>query len=219
MNAPAPAAPPAPRSVLFAVAIAAAVLLWSGVAPVQRNVWLLEVSPALAGALAMALRWPRFPFTPLTVWACAAFFVVICVGAHYTYAEVPLGFWVSDAFGLERNHYDRLGHLLQGIIPALLGRELLLRCTGLVRGKALFWVAVSIALAVSATYEILEWWSALVVDPEAGQAFLGSQGDSWDAQWDMTLAASGAVLAQLLLARVHDRQLAELPQSSPFSRR
>lgn len=192
-----------------------AVFVWSGIAPADRTVWLMEVSPVILGVGALALCWKRFPFTPISAWWVAVFAAVICIGGHYTYAEVPFGFWLRDALGLERNPYDRIGHLLQGVVPALLAREMLLRCTDLRRGKALFWTCVSVAVAISAMYEILEWWSALVFDPEAGTAFLGSQGDEWDAQWDMALALAGAIAALLLFARRHDRQLAALGVATP----
>jgi len=201
-------------SPLAAAAIVLGGLLWSGVAPFDRGVWLMEVSPVMVGITAMAWRWRRFPFTPLAVWLVALFSVIIAVGGHYTYALVPLGAWAQEAFELSRNHYDRVGHFLQGVTPAILARELLLRCTPLRCGKALFWVVASIALAVSAMYEILEWWSALAVDPEAGIAFLGSQGDTWDAQWDMALALTGAVCVQLLFGRLHDKQLAQLERGA-----
>jgi putative membrane protein len=211
VNATAPALPAgSPRAALL---LMAAVLVWSGIGPAEPGVWAMEVCPVLVGGAAVLLRWRAFPLTPLAVWVVALFSVVICVGGHYTYALVPAGAWVQDAFDLSRNHYDRLGHFLQGVTPAVLARELLLRCTGLVRGKALFWSAASIALAISAMYEILEWWSALIVDPEAGIAFLGSQGDVWDAQWDMSLALGGAILVQLVFGRLHDRQLERIDPS------
>jgi putative membrane protein len=187
-----------------------AVLIWSGIGPHAHDVWLLETLPAMLGLGLMTLFWRRFPWTPLAVSLVCVFGVVLCVGGHYTYAHVPLGEWAREAFGLDRNHYDRLGHFLQGVVPALLARELFLRCTGLRAGKALFWVCVCVALAISAAYEILEWWTAVLAAPEAGAAFLGSQGDVWDAQWDMFLAMSGALLVQLACARAHDRQVQAL---------
>jgi putative membrane protein len=187
-----------------------AVLILSGISPHARGVWALEVLPAALGLGLMALYWHRFPWTSLAVSLACVFGVVLCVGGHYTYALVPLGEWAQEAFDLSRNHYDRLGHFLQGVVPALLARELLLRCTGLRPGKTLFWVCVAVAMAISAAYEIFEWWTAVLVAPEAGAAFLGSQGDVWDAQWDMFLAQCGAIVAQLLFARLHDRQLRKL---------
>ncbi|MFT7463899.1 MAG: putative membrane protein [Pseudohongiellaceae bacterium] len=194
-------------ALLFTVIVS---LVWSGINPFERSVWWMEVAPVFLGVGALVLCWHRFPWTSVTVLVVTIFAVVLCVGGHYTYAEVPLGAWVAEALELSRNHYDRLGHFMQGVVPAMMARELLLRCTGLVRGKALFWVVVSIALAISASYELLEWWTALLVDPDAGTAFLGSQGDVWDAQWDMALALTGALFAQLTLGRLHDRQLQRL---------
>lgn len=191
-----------------------AVLAWSRIGCAIPRVWLMETLPVLLGGGAMLLRWRAFPWTPLAVAHVTLFSVVLCVGGHWTYAHVPLGEWLREAFDLQRNHYDRIGHFLQGVVPALLVRELLLRCTPLRPGAALFWMVASVALAISAAYELIEWWAVLVEDPVAGPAFLGSQGDVWDAQWDMALALSGAILVQLLFARWHDRQLARLPARS-----
>ena len=132
-------------------------------------------------------------------------------GGHYTYAEVPLGEWAKSAFGFARNHYDRLGHLAQGFVPAVLAREVLLRKTPLRRGGWLRLLVTSVCLAFSALYELVEWAMALATG-EAATAFLGTQGDPWDTQWDMFLALCGALLAQALLSRLHDRQLAPLPR-------
>jgi len=133
--------------------------------------------------------------------------IILAVGGHYTYARVPLGFWVQEALGLARNHYDRLGHFAQGFVPAILAREILLRTSPLRPGKWLFVIVVAICLAFSACYEFIEWWSALL-GGEAATDFLGTQGDVWDTQWDMFLAFIGAVVAQVTLARAHDRHLA-----------
>jgi len=131
------------------------------------------------------------------------------IGGHYTYARVPLGFWAQDVFELARNHYDRLGHFAQGFVPAILAREILLRQTPLRPGGWLFLLVVCVCLAISAVYEMLEWWTALL-GGVAAAAFLGTQGDVWDTQWDMFLAGVGATSALLLLSRLHDRQLARL---------
>ena len=128
------------------------------------------------------------------------------IGGHYTYAQVPLGFWVQDLFHLGRNHYDRLGHFAQGFVPAMLVREILIRRSPLGPGKWLFFLVVCVCLAFSAFYELIEWWTAVMMG-QAADAFLGTQGDPWDTQWDMFLALVGAVTAQLLLARTHDRAL------------
>ena len=131
---------------------------------------------------------------------------ILTLGAHYTYAEVPLGYWVKDALGLARNHYDRLGHLAQGFIPAIVAREVLLRTSPLRRGRLLLFLVTCVCLAFSALYELIEWWTSLL-SGEAGNAFLGTQGDVWDTQWDMFMCLVGALTSQLLLARMHDRQV------------
>ena len=133
--------------------------------------------------------------------------LILMLGGHYTYARVPLGFWIQDWFDLSRNHYDRIGHIAQGVVPAMIARELLLRRSPLVRGKWLFFLVVCACMFVSVFYEFIEWWTALIAEG-ASIEFLGTQGDVWDTQWDMFLAFCGAILAQVLLARVHDRQLA-----------
>ncbi len=148
--------------------------------------------------------------TPLAYRLIFLHAAILMLGGHYTYAEVPLGFWVRDALGLSRNHYDRLGHLAQGFVPAILAREILLRKTPLKPGPWLFFLVTCVCLAISAFYEFVEWWAALA-SGEAASAFLGTQGDVWDTQWDMFLCLLGALAAQLTLSRVHDRQLAALP--------
>jgi putative membrane protein len=135
--------------------------------------------------------------------------LILIVGGHYTYAEVPLGFWLQDTFDFARNHYDRIGHLAQGFVPAIVAREILLRRSPLVVGKWLAFIVCAICLAVSACYEFIEWGSA-IVGGGAADAFLGTQGDVWDTQWDMLMALLGSIAAQMFLARVHDRQLAKL---------
>jgi putative membrane protein len=182
------------------------VLVWSAIGPKDRGVWWLEVSPAIVGAVVLLATWGRFPLTPLLyvlIWAHA---LVLFVGGHYTYAEVPLFNWIRDSFSLARNHYDLLGHLMQGFVPAMIAREILLRTTPLRPGKMLFFLCACIALAISAFYEMLEWWVAIASDTGA-QAFLGTQGDVWDTQWDMLLALCGAIASQLTLGWLQDRQL------------
>jgi putative membrane protein len=192
------------------VAAAGLGLLWSGIGPYDRTTWWLEVFPVLLGAPLILASARRFPLTPLLYGLLLAHAAILMVGGHYSYARVPLGFWVQDAFDLARNHYDRLGHFAQGFVPAILAREVLLRRTPLRRGGWLFFLVLATCLAVSAFYELLEWGSA-VVGGEAAADFLGTQGDPWDTQWDMFLAALGAIASQLALGRVHDRQLARLP--------
>jgi putative membrane protein len=168
----------------------------------------LEVAPVLVGIPLLITTYRRFPFTPLAyilVWLHA---IILMVGGHYTYAEVPLFNWIRDAFGLARNHYDRVGHLAQGFVPAILAREVLLRTSPLRQGKWLVFLVCCVCLAISALYELIEWWAALLTSPETGTAFLGTQGDVWDTQWDTFLALLGSVLAQISLTRTHDAQLA-----------
>jgi putative membrane protein len=191
----------------------ATVLVWSGIRPVEREVWLMETVPVMLAIPLVAWRWRAFPWTGTATGLMTLFAIALGIGGHYTYGLVPTGIWLRDHLGLGRNHYDRLGHFLQGVVPGMLAREMLLRCTALRPGKALFWIVVSIATAISAVYEIVEWWTTLIVAPDSGIAFLGAQGDIWDAQWDMSCAFLGSVVVQLLFARRHDRQLAELAEA------
>jgi putative membrane protein len=193
------------------LALLALVLAWSGVAPKDRFTWLMEVAPIFIGVPILIATHRRFPLTPLLCVLLFLHAVILAVGGRYTYAEVPLGFWVRDALGLARNHYDRLGHFAQGFVPAILAREILLRKTPLRRGGWLFFLVTCVCLGFSAFYELIEWWTALL-SGEAATAFLGTQGDVWDTQWDMFLALLGSLTAQLTLARVHDRQLPPLPR-------
>ncbi len=191
-----------------------AVLAWSGVAPHDRFTWVLEVAPVLIGLPILLLTARRFPLTPLLYTLLAVHACILMVGGKYTYAEVPVGFWVGEALGLARNHYDRLGHFAQGLVPAILAREILVRKSPLAGSRWLPFVVVAFCLAFSAFYELIEWWTA-VATGDSATAFLGTQGDVWDTQWDMFLALIGAVTALLALSRPHDRQLARLPRPSP----
>ena len=183
-----------------------AVFGWSMIRPHDWFTWGLEVFPAVIGlTLIIAMR-KRFRLTPLLLVLLFLHGIILVVGGHYTYALVPVGFWMQDAFGFARNHYDRIGHFAQGFVPAIVAREILVR-NRVVRGRGwLFFIVVAICLAVSAGYELLEW-SVSVMTGSKGDSFLGTQGDVWDTQKDMALAAIGAIAAQLLLGRVHDRQL------------
>jgi len=196
-------------ALLLGVAI---VLAWSAIGPHDRYTWFLEVAPVLLGAAILLPTYRRFPLTDLLYVLLAVHAVILMVGGHYTYAEVPLGHWAKEAFGLARNHYDRLGHFAQGFVPAILAREILLRRRVVARGAWLFTIVVSICLAFSAFYELVEWTVA-ELSGTAAEAFLGTQGDVWDTQKDMALALVGAIVAQLALARRHDRALAELAGS------
>jgi putative membrane protein len=188
------------------LAIVLAVLLWSGISPHDRFTWVLEVFPVILGVPALIYVYPRFRFTPLVYTLIAIHAIILMVGGKYTYAEVPFGFWMQDTFGLARNHYDRIGHFAQGFVPALLAREILLRRSPLRGSRWLPFVVISFCLAFSALYELIEFWTALATG-EAAEAFLGTQGDPWDTQWDMMLALIGAITALVLLGGVHDRQL------------
>ena len=191
------------------LAVVVVVLIWSGTEPYDRLTWVLEVIPVLIAVPLLAWTARRFPLTPLVYVLIALHAVILMYGGHYTYALTPLGDWMREAFGFSRNHYDRIGHLMQGFGPAIVARELLLRTSPLRPGKWLFALITLSILGVSAVYEFTEWWVALAGGDSAG-AFLGTQGDVWDTQWDMFLAGCGAILAQVLLARVHDRQLLAL---------
>ncbi len=183
-----------------------AVFVWSGIGPKDYYTWVLEVLPAVIGLIAVLITYNRFRMTNLIYLLICIHAIILVVGGHYTYAEMPVFNWLRDEFGLARNYYDRLGHFAQGFIPALIAREILLRKTPLQRGKMLFFLVVSVCLAISAFYEFIEWWVA-VASGEAAEDFLGTQGDVWDTQWDMFLAFCGAIISQLVLSRRHDKQL------------
>lgn len=182
------------------------VFFWSAIGPRDRFTWWLEVAPALVGVLLLLATYRGFRFTSLAYVLMAIHAVILIVGGHYTYAGVPWFESLGEALGQSRNHYDRLGHFAQGFVPAIIAREILLRRSPLRRGKWLFFIVVSICLAFSAFYELVEWWVA-VATGEAAESFLGTQGDVWDTQWDMFFALCGAVTAQLLLGKLHDRQI------------
>ena len=194
---------------LALLAAVLAVLAWSAISPFDRLTWWLEVAPALAGLVVLAVQWRRFRFTELVLTFIALHMILLCVGGHHTYALVPIGDWVKDALHLSRNHYDRLGHLAQGFVPALIARELLIRLRVVASPGWRRFFIVCIAMAISSAYEILEWLTALVAG-EASDSFLGTQGDVWDTQIDMALALAGAVAALMFFARWHDRQLGKL---------
>jgi putative membrane protein len=203
-------------SPLALLAVGAVLLVVSGIQPYDRVTWWLEIAPCLIVVPVLAASYARFPLTPLLYQLILLHAAILMLGGHYTYSRVPLGFWVADAFGFARNHYDRLGHFVQGFVPAIAAREVLLRRTRLTRGPMLFTLVTCVCLAVSASYEILEWWVA-VASGSAADAFLGTQGDPWDTQWDMLMALVGALTAQLLLGRIHDRALARVGKN-PLAR-
>lgn len=192
------------RLIWLAVAV---IFVWSAIRPHDYFTWMLEVFPAIIGTVILASTYRRFRFTTLVYTLIAVHMIILMVGGHYTYAEVPLGNWIRDQFQLSRNHYDRLGHFAQGFVPAMIAREVLLRLNVLKRGRWLFVMVVSICLAVSALYELLEW-TVSALTGSAGDAFLGTQGDVFDTQKDMAMALVGAVTALLTLSKFHDKQLA-----------
>lgn len=197
------------------IVIFTAVLIWSGYQPKDVPTWFLEVSPALIGAAILAMTRCRFPLTPMAYALVLVHCIILMVGGHYTYAEVPLFDTFAEWFGSTRNNYDKLGHFAQGFVPALLTREIVIRLN-VINGNAWrnFFV-ICFALALSAFYELIEWWVALLSD-EAAESFLGTQGYVWDTQSDMLWCLTGAILALVLLPRWHDRQLARLnPQADP----
>lgn len=202
-----------PRTHLALLATVLAVLLWSSWQPYDRFTWWLEVSPGLAGLLILVATYRRFRFTTLCYVLIALHICVLCVGGHYTYARVPAFDWLRPIFGWQRNNYDRLGHLMQGFVPAIIAREVLLRFKVLGRRSWLPLFVLSICLAISAFYELIEWWTALASGVAAND-FLGSQGDVWDTQSDMFLALVGAVSALLLLSPWHDRALRRLEKNT-----
>jgi len=182
------------------------VLLWSGINPHDQFTWLLEVLPAIIGMIILSITYRRFQFSNLVYFLIAIHMIILMVGGHYTYAQVPLFNWLRDTFDLSRNHYDRLGHLAQGFIPAIVAREILLRLSPLTKGKLLNFIIVCICLAISASYELIEFMVS-VMTGTAAEAFLGTQGDIWDTQWDMLMALIGAILALLSMSWLHDKSI------------
>jgi putative membrane protein len=184
-----------------------AALIASGIAPRDRLTWWMEVAPVLIALPLLLATRRRFPFTTLAYVLICIHGLILILGGTYTYAHVPAGFWVQDWLGLARNPYDRLGHFAQGFVPAIVAREILVRRFALAPGRLLSFVVLCVCLAISAFYEMIEWWAALVMGQDA-EAFLGTQGDQWDTQWDMFLALVGAGVSLLLFSRWHDRQMA-----------
>jgi putative membrane protein len=202
------------RLALACLVVGTAALLVSVVRPYELGTWWMEVAPIFIAVPILALTAQRFPLTRLAYVLILFHAVILMVGGHYTYARVPLGNWVRDWLHLGRNHYDRLGHFAQGFVPAVITREVLLRCTPLKRGGWLFFLVTAVCLAVSACYEFVEWAASLIGGTGATE-FLGTQGDVWDTQWDMFLALIGTLVSQMVLWRVHDRQLRQLLGDAP----
>jgi putative membrane protein len=196
-------------NVLAWLAIFAGFFIWSAIDPFDRLTWWLEVLPAIIALVLLAATRRRFPLTPLLYVLILVHAVILMIGGHYTYAEVPLGEWLQAVNGSARNDYDKLGHLAQGFIPAVAAREILIRNGVVTRRGWLSFVVIAICLSISALYELVEWWAALL-SAEAAESFLGTQGYEWDTQSDMWWALVGAGLALLTLSRWHDRQLERL---------
>lgn len=194
------------RELLALLGLLLAIMAWSWIGPFDRATWWLEALPVVIALPLLAWTRKSFPLTRLSYYLIFVHAVILVVGAHYTYARVPLGFWMEDWFDFSRNHYDRLGHLAQGFVPAILAREILWRTGAVAKRGWLFFLTTCFCLAFSAFYELVEWWTALI-GGDGSVEFLGTQGDVWDAQWDMMFALSGAILAQLLLGRWHYRQM------------
>lgn len=192
-------------------------LVLSGIAPYDRATWWLEVSPVLIGAPILLLTYRCLPLTRLLYVLITLHALVLILGGAYTYARVPLGFWVQELFELQRNPYDKLGHFMQGLVPMLIAREILLRYRYLTRGPMLGFLALCVALAFSAFYELIEWWVALIAGGGAVE-FLGTQGDPWDTQSDMLMALIGAGVVLLGLDRLQDRQIAALERPGAGAR-
>jgi len=185
------------------------VFTWSAIGPKDRLTWMLEVMPAIIGIIVMAATWNSFRLTSLLYWLILVHCIILMIGGHYTYAEVPNVDWLNIVFGDGRNNYDKLGHLAQGFIPAMIAREIVIRKKVFTSTAWRNFFIVSCCLALSALYELIEWWVALLSE-EAADAFLGTQGYVWDTQSDMFLALIGAVTALVLLSKSHDRQLERL---------
>lgn len=190
------------------VAVFMVVLIWSGIAPKDFMTWCLEVFPAALGATVLWFTRERFPLTTMVYVLILIHCVILMVGGHYTYAEVPIGDWLRDAFDGTRNNYDKLGHFVQGFIPAMIARELVIRLDVFNSARWRDFLIVSFCLGFSAFYELIEWWVALLSD-EAADSFLGTQGYIWDTQSDMGWALFGAIAALVLLSKLHDKQLRE----------
>lgn len=200
---------PWPRTLYWMTFLLVPAAVLSGIAPHDRLTWYLEVFPVAIALPVLFVTARRFPLTPMLYWLIAFHCLILILGAHYTYARVPVGFWAQDLFEMSRNHYDRVGHFAQGFIPAIAVREILIRTSPLKSGPWLGFLTVTTCLAISACYEFLEWWVSIAAGIAAEQ-FLATQGDIWDTHWDMFLALCGAILSVLLLSRVHDRALARM---------
>jgi putative membrane protein len=196
------------------LAVFFSVLIWSAINPKDYPTWLLETSPALIALVILIATRRRFPLTNLAYGLILIHSIILMIGGHYTYAEVPLFDWLKVTFELERNNYDKLGHLAQGFIPAIIAREILIRNQVVKSRKWLNFLIICICLAIAAFYELIEWFVALV-SKEAAESFLGTQGYIWDTQSDMAYALGGAISAIIMLSRIHDRQISKIAARQP----
>jgi putative membrane protein len=185
------------------------VLIWSGINPKDYLTWLLETAPAMMAFIVLMVTRQRFPLTDLAYGLILLLSLILMIGGHYTYAEVPLFDWFKGVFNQDRNNFDKLGHFAQGFVPAIIAREIIIRNQVLKNGNWLNFFVICICLAISAFYELIEWWVA-IISKEAAESFLGTQGYVWDTQSDMALALLGAMVALVTLKQVHDRQICEL---------
>jgi len=179
---------------------------WSAIEPYDPVIWALEVLPAALGIIILAATWNKFRLTPITYWLILLHAIILMIGGHYTYEKVAFFEWLKNYFGFARNNYDKVGHFMQGFVPAIIAREILIRKTPLKKGGWLFTMVICVCLAVSALYEILEWVVAVTMG-EAANAFLATQGYVWDTQSDMAWALIGSIIAQIFLSKTHDNQL------------
>jgi putative membrane protein len=193
---------------VFLLASLAAIFVWSGIHPKDTFTWILEVFPGVIGVAVLLFLYRKFRFSNLVYFLIWLHCIVLFVGGHYTYAEMPLFNWIRDTFHLARNHYDRLGHFFQGFVPALIVREIFIR-KAVVKKQWMVFLVLAVCLAISASYELLEWGTAEATG-SAADAFLGSQGDVWDSQWDMFFCLIGAISALVFLSKAHNRQLRRL---------
>lgn len=194
------------RELLILLVIVVASTTWSWIKPYDCLTWWMEAAPVLIALPVLFATRTNFPLTRLAYYLITIHALVLVVGAHYTYARVPLGFWLQDLLEFSRNPYDRIGHIAQGFIPAIVAREIMLRRQVVGRGSWLFFLVVCFCLAFSAFYELIEWWAA-TLGGDGSLDFLGTQGDVWDAQWDMFMALLGSTTALVLMSNIHDRQL------------
>ena len=199
--------------VLIWMAVFLSVFAWSAIEPADRLTWWMEVLPALLGFVILVVTRQRFPLTELVYFLILIHAIILMVGGHFTYAEVPAGDWLRDLTGGERNNYDKLGHLAQGFIPVMIAREIMIRNQVVAMKAWLPFLLLCVVLALSAFYELIEWWAALLSE-EAAEAFLGTQGYVWDTQSDMLWALCGGILALLTLSKWHDHQITQLGRAA-----